>query len=280
MIIIPKGLKGIFMLYSEEQLKKMQATGLEILIAFDLFCRNNQLTYSLMYGTLLGAVRHKGFIPWDDDVDVAMPRIDYERFLSLSACFPKPYSVINTALNKKFPFFHTQIMKDETIAMMASTKYLNIPHGIFIDVYPLDFCEKDDKKTRRILKRRNKWLSVKTRHILPYNSPFFGGGINTGVKAIISKIIPLNLIMKISDMGYKNTKNKDFLIEYDDFNGGDGRLFPKNFFISEIQLPFENHPFYVTAKYDEVLKALYGDYMKLPPKNEQVGHHYYIELKF
>jgi len=124
---------------SKSELKKIQNTLLEILIEVDRICRKNDIKYFLFAGTLLGAVRHKGFIPWDDDIDIAMPREDYEKFLQIVQKEPySNYFLQNVITEIEAPFLFSKFRKDDTLLLEKAVMNKNIHHGIFIDIFPLD----------------------------------------------------------------------------------------------------------------------------------------------
>ena len=118
--------------------KKVWAIELELLLELDRVCKKHGLRYFLMCGTLLGAVRHKGFIPWDDDADVAMPRDDYEKLLQLHDEFKHPIFLQTPYTDSGFAVSHTCLRNSNTSAISPIIKYQKMNHGLFIDIFPLD----------------------------------------------------------------------------------------------------------------------------------------------
>lgn len=253
---------------SIETLRDIQ---LEILCTVDKFCRINKLNYSLAYGTLLGAVRHKGFIPWDDDIDILMPRKDYDEFVRIfkdTKC-----TVITHKKCNKYILPYAKVYFNQSILIDAFMPNLKI--GINIDVFPVDNFT-DDKKLRKgyIIKRKI-WNNV----FLLKNLDFRWRGIIKTVFLFVCKSILFPL-----PKGYVCNK----LIKHSqEFNNShcshSGVLAPADFNINEttdtdifshyIELPFENYKFYCVCDYDKYLRGLYGEYMQLPPKEKQVSHH-------
>ena len=145
------------------ELPEMKAIEIAILDCFDSFCRENGLSYSLAGGTLLGAVRHKGFIPWDDDIDVLMSRENYEKLQSLAASFPNPYQVnsIHTETNRRKPYLYTYTkIVDTRTLLVEKPDELDYETGIYIDVFPLDGQPTDSdeiearyEKTKKMINR-------------------------------------------------------------------------------------------------------------------------------
>ena len=118
--------------------KKIWAVGLDLLIMFDKFCKEKGLTYYIMFGTLLGAVRHQGFIPWDDDIDVVMPRSDYEKLIHNNDPFPYPYFLQTPDTDKSYCQSHAKIRNSMTTAFNRITGYEGFNQGMFLDVFQLD----------------------------------------------------------------------------------------------------------------------------------------------
>lgn len=126
-------------------LKKLQATELEILLVFKKWCNENNITWFIDSGTRLGAMRHQGFIPWDDDIDVGLPRKDYERLLALSKDgFPEGYS-IHTSEDDGYTSLFAKMYKDETVFATDITEEAGGSQGIYIDIFPYDYLHNDVK---------------------------------------------------------------------------------------------------------------------------------------
>lgn len=234
---------------------------LDILKEVDSFCRNNHLTYFLAYGTLLGAIRHKGYIPWDDDTDIMMPRKDLEIFKKTFKSDKYKFLDIDTECGYEFPF--PRISYNETFDKRGLTaKY----YGVNIDVYPIDGLPEDDDEIRcffakykSLIKQRQFWLRVRKKIIknLPIKTiPF--------IKLLTKRCVDW---IKTYDM---NNSSKVMVI--------DSRVYNKRIFDGIVEVPFEGYIFYAPIGYDEFLKTSYGDYMNLPPEDQRHpyhGGHYY-----
>ena len=123
----------------EYDVEEVQAKIFEIFLEFDKICKRHNLSYTLEGGTLLGAVLHKGFIPWDDDMDIIMLRKDYDRFCEVANNeLPKPFSFMNMDMSDEYPFLFGKMFNNDTVYMAANVAHLNIPHGVFLDIFVED----------------------------------------------------------------------------------------------------------------------------------------------
>lgn len=244
-----------------------------LLKCFADFCNENKLYYTLGYGTLLGAIRHKGFIPWDDDIDVIMPRPDYERFLELSN-YKKISSNIDTISyklgNSTYPF--TKLIDNRT---EVEEKFVNgVKIGVWIDVFALDgnfsnnFLNILHYKAARFIRKiieikRNDFASgtTKTKQILkgiiyPFTRIF-------SYKVLCRTMDKICCIRKYNDSDYIGCVVWGY--------GGKDRT-EKNLFMKSVDVEFEGHIFNAPSNYDKYLRGIYGDYMKLPPENKRTRH--------
>ncbi|NMA48498.1 MAG: LicD family protein [Tissierellia bacterium] len=266
-------------------LRKAQLVQLEILIEFDRICKINNLSYQLFAGTLLGAIRHKGFIPWDDDIDVAMVRSDYEKLLDICKNDLKTdYFLQNYSTDPNFFRQFSRMRKDNTKYIQKGYKDIDMHHGIFIDIFPLDnvkpnsIVENIRCKILLILSRLN---TIRNKGVSP-KSNIFKRVIGILIKSsniLIHKSVHDKIetkIMKIfndKDTGYLNhLTNGTTKVRFERF------LMKEEDFHDIIDWEFESLKFPIPKNYDNHLKNMYGDYMKLPPKEKQKPHHGIIEL--
>lgn len=253
-----------------EEIKKIE---LEILIEFDKFCTENGLTYFLAYGTLIGAIRHKGFIPWDDDIDINMPREDYCWFI-------ENYNKKNLdgrykAISPKMPEAQHSFVKfidTKTLKLEPDMKHEFGCLGIDIDIFPLDGQPEGESKY-------NKWYDK-----LMQTYKLHGlCGIDDSIK--IKRRIAL-LIIKVLTGGRKSLlKKAERLHKKYPYNTSkyigsiesafDERTvrFPREWFDESILVEFEGHKLPAPKEYDKILRKVYGNYMTFPPKEQQVIHH-------
>ncbi|MBR4246586.1 MAG: LicD family protein [Treponema sp.] len=259
---------------SIEELKAMQ---LEILKAIDDFCKKHLLSYSLCGGSLLGAIRHKGYIPWDDDIDIMMPRPDYEKFSSL---FNENVSG-NT--NLKFITCDNDIQYFQPFGKVVDmrtfmTNSYDRPVdslGVNIDIFPCDGLPNNDAERdlywKRIAKAKN------------WNTLFYQkkNDKEKGCKKIIRRILfvffrflPANTYAKkLNKMAMKNDFDTSRYVACSVFGYGRKEEMPKSVFDSFVELDFEDEKFNAMQGYEIYLTNLYGNYMKVPPLEKQVPKH-------
>ena len=263
-------------------LREIQLGALEILKAVDKICRENDITYFLYYGTLIGAIRHDGFIPWDDDIDIAMPRESYDKFIEYiknNYEAVKPLELMHYSTNDKYIYPIARISDSR-----YRTEYIGVDDyglGLFIDVYPLDGwgnTERDGKMIARSLSI-NKFfitLSGSKRYVPSYHN----SAIRSVAKFVaykMAKKMNVNDLLKKSDEMAKKYRYEDNIyvgctcwIDLPDL-----KLRYKRESMKPILHKFEGYEFYIPEGYDDILKTTYGDYMKLPHEEEQIPHHDY-----
>lgn len=257
---------------TEEELKSVS---LHILEAADQYCREHQLTYYLFYGTLLGAARHKGFIPWDDDVDIAMPRKDYEQFIRNFSDDTGRYRVISS-LNT--PDLHTAWAKiiDTSTELIEDVNHPN-QLGVFVDVFPLDYLPGDTKTADRQMSRgRRIYLMMQAKQLkTDKKRHFYKNCILIAGRVLMRPFSyqSINRRATANAVKYNNVENPEQTAMivgtcYREHEVWDIRDFQKTAY-----LPFEGKEYPVPGNYDDVLKVRYGDYMTLPPEEERKTHH-------
>lgn len=244
----------------------------EILKQIDKFCEKNGIQYFMAGGTLLGAVRHQGFIPWDDDIDLLMPRPDYQKFID---CVKKDsigedLVVFSNILNRQYLDTTMRVCNTKTKIDFDWDNKIDI--GVWVDILPIDGVPSDlraakcqFKKIRFLLdclilastkigmKRRNKILSFMQYFLYPLQ--------------IVLKIIGRNKIVKMIDKAEQkyNLKEMKYVACYEG-RAGIKEIMPKTEFLRPIKIPFEQYEFMAPSNYDYYLKRLYGNYMV--PRND------------
>ena len=264
---------------NDEILLKVWDIEIEILEQFHLFCIKNNLRYTLAYGTLIGAIRHKGFIPWDDDIDVMMPREDYEKMLKLwSEEVSDQYVLQDYNSDDDYTNNFAKIRKNNTTFIQSEDEKQKKYHkGIFIDVFPGDRIPNNF-----ILK---KIVYIASAVNLLYSRKFCSG-LN-GLIGVIEKIL-----LKTNKTNFSKRRNyAEKIMKHWNKNTELKFVFPCTIQCCKKYLPsdmfenlkianFENREFYITKNYDEILRNEYGNYMLFPPENEQKWKHHPILIDF
>ncbi len=255
-----------------EKIKDLQKLGLDLFKAVIEVCEKLQLKYYLLGGTLLGAVRHKGFIPWDDDIDVGMPRKDYEIFIQKAqGLLPEHYFVQNCYTEGKFSMAFCKIRNSNTTFIETSVKDFKINHGIFIDIFPLDYYPQDRKKKKQFYKKKLWWdRIIRKKFTWKYT-------IKAKIKNMLLRLLTFpiapNKAAKKLDKLFKEVSSSDMIANYCGA-WGEKEIVPKDWYGEGVQLEFEGLKVNAPAQYDKWLTQVYGDYMQLPPEEKRVSHHY------
>lgn len=250
---------------------ELKAIELDILKFVDQFCREKDLQYVMNYGTLLGAVRHQGFIPWDDDIDLSMPREDYERFMKE---FPKNnrYRILSLETDDLYYNNFIKII-DTTTVIHDNRNDKTYQSGIFIDIFPMDRF--DDltvvKKTYNL--ESFKLLSFSKHKNIVYKDCIFKDLIRTGFWVILKPISPRYFARKIDKVIKQYTKADGQYIGLLGSKFKEKEVFPSAKFDEVIELPFEDLLLKAPKDYDEILEQYYPNYMELPPVEKQVNPH-------
>lgn len=260
----------------EIQFEEMKKIELNILIYFTEICEENNLRYYLGGGTLLGAVRHKGFIPWDDDIDVMMPRPDFQKLLSLSIN-NENYNIIKPGTAGYYYNF-AKLVDTRTILEEKGIKLID-GLGVYIDIFPLDgMPETPDARKKRfkelnsIRKRINNTCLLKPKF---HRNPF--AYLNACRIYNSNKNIDLSSLQKkYLDSALKNSFDDSEYVFAAGGAYGARDIFPGKWFEKEIELQFENLSVKAFNGYDFYLTQLYGDYMTLPPEDKRVTPHHTI----
>lgn len=264
---------------TSEEFRKMQLLELGMLVDFDRVCRKYNIKYAVLGGTMLGAVRHKGYIPWDDDADIGMLREEYEKFKKVSSELdPKICYFQDNTTDPEYRWGYGKLRRTGTTYIRVGQEHLKCKTGIFVDVFPLDDIPKSSIGQmiqdfycyccRKIL-----WSEV-------------GKKVCTGLikiwYSLLSNIpisIPFGLLQFYINKSNNNSDNLVRTLCYTSI----GKLyfkhplkqrygFPKRWFLDCVEYDFENTKIMGSRDYDEVLTFWFGDYMKLPPEEKREQH--------
>ena len=254
---------------------------LNLLKYFSQICEEHRFRYYVIDGTLLGTIRHKGYIPWDDDIDVAMPRADYDRFL-------KEFSKINSNESMKLisrdtnPLYHLAFAKlydgTTTLRERRVRKKFQFLYGIYIDIFPLDSVPSDPKARKRFVMRNyylSKTISMNVIGLEVPHKSWVGKALYTTLY-YLQKPFPIKQLTKLQEKWIKGCDEKNRgsgLIKELAFQDANAELyFFEEDFRECVEMPFENLMVRVPKGYDRILTNTYGDYMQLPPESERINH--------
>ncbi len=247
----------------EIEVEEQKQIQLDILYDVATFCEENGLQYFLAYGTLIGAIRHHGYIPWDDDIDIWMPEPDYDRFLE--TYHSGKYKVIHNGNTKNYFVNFAKVHDERTRYQESYTR--DTGYGIFIDVFPLHAYGGTWQRElcylfyRIIRMKRALWYKGK---------PFYKNLINY-IGKIFLLPLPLSFIAKCLEkssrlMKWERAKNVHSF-------SGNASDYPKECFFNYKIVSFETLMVHIPMGFHQILALQYGDYMKLPPVKDRVAHH-------
>lgn len=263
----------------EISLDESKSIMLKILGSINKCCRDNNIKYSLCWGTMIGAIRHQGFIPWDDDIDIMMPREDYNRFLQVYK--DSEYGVYTPKRNKNCIQIITKIYDGNTIVYIRQSK---TSFGVWVSIFPYDNVPDEHVKVWEM--NRDFWMHLyhfKTSLTFP-DDKLLKHVIKMLLKAIMYPFSSFWLYGRVEKnlIAYNSQRTKRVCIWT-----GVGLTkttflyFPKEWFDECLDVDFENLRTSIIKGYDQFLRFRYGDYMKLPPESERIPKHnfkaYYVE---
>lgn len=265
-----------------EQLRELQLAELEGLKFFDDFCRNNGITYYMCGGCLIGSIRTKGFVPWDDDIDVLMPRPDYEQFLKLykEKNPSERFVLLDGTKEATYGNIFAVLMDTNHTMVKEYQKDMDMPHGIPLDIFPIDGLASG--KIGRIM--QYVWTMIYSLFrsgIVPKNQ---GGLLSFGSKILLG-------IFRGKGIRYKIWKFAEKRMSCHSFETADNvaelcagfyfmkKVYPRSIYDGVTEVEFEGRNYLAMKNYDDYLKIPFGNYMELPPEDERVAHHDIISLE-
>ena len=258
----------------KETLDRLHKTQVDILIAVDRVCNKHNIEYFIIGGTLLGAVRHKGFIPWDDDLDIVMPRDDYEKFLHVRNELPDSMFLHCMEDDENYPMPMPKIKLKNTVFEEANAVNVSTYKGIYIDIFPMDNAEKESCLFQTIQAKIQGAIGASRAAKLGLYDSMGFSTLNKCFYMLLRLLSNKSLykLQKFIQTLDKNPQSKYFV----NFASGYGfrkQTIPKNVYFPARMLEFEGHLFKAPNDYEFYLRRIYGnDYMSLPPEEKRITH--------
>lgn len=247
-----------------ELLRKHQLAMLDMLEAVDHICKKHRISYQLFAGTALGAVRHQGFIPWDDDLDVIMLRSDYERFMKIAPQELEARFFLQKEFSEHWPMFFSKLRLNNTTALEKyHVRDKKIHQGIYIDIFPCDNLS-DNHYMRKLQFIVSKVIIAKSLYSRGYETDNRGKKLFMQLCRMFPRK-PLHMFCILC-----REKNSEMVHT---FFGASSRyeksIYPREWFSNTKSVIFEGKEYPVSIDVEEMLKSLYGDYMRLPAPEER-----------
>lgn len=251
--------------------KKLWAISLDLLLEFDSVCKKHNLNYFLAFGTLLGAVRHHGFIPWDDDVDVYMLREDYEKFLLCDKEFKDPYFFETPYTDPGYFYSSARIRNSNTTAIVDTFRYQGFNQGVWLTIFPIDnwMLERGDDNYERIktlLKENSTYMRLTNPTLDEYHYERVRN---------YSGRDPFDTYEEIHRIAsqYRTKDTDKVAMIVNTVYPYHKLVYNKSDFSETVYVNFENVKLPIPSGYQNILKTLYGDYMSFPPIEQRGNWH-------
>lgn len=264
----------------QEDLRRLQLTQLEVLKIIDGICRQHGITYSLYAGSLLGAVRHQAFIPWDDDLDICMNRTDYDRFLEIwDTERPEGYILQNKENSPYFTQSFTKIRKDHTTFLQSEDEAGQYHTGIFVDIFPVDRAPEG-----KIAQALFRWDCMRYQLLTREFVPPKGNAVARIVSSLILAATPEHkrpaarqrLLANITRYQHR----RDLPLIFIETVASMKKTYPADMMDEFVYLPFEDMEAQCIKQWDLNLRLKFGDYMQLPPKDQRTWAHHPVCVDF
>ncbi len=260
---------------SIEEAKKLE---LDILDFIDSFCKEHGINYCINYGTLIGAIRHKGFIPWDDDIDLSMTRENYEKFIQLFSEKQSRYKLLSLETDDQY-FNNFIKIVDPTTKIIDTRNTKTYDSGVFIDIFPMDTFN-DSKVVDICYKLESfKLLSFSKHKNIVYGDSKLKDLIRTLFWLLLRPVSPRFFANQIEKQIQRYRVENGKYIAFIPSKAKEKEIFPRDMFDELIETPFEHLVLPAPKHFDAVLKQFYDDYMTVPPKEKQIYIHEFEAYK-
>lgn len=260
--------RGLTMKLSDKESNQLKAIELDIFKTIICICEKLNLRYYVIGGTLIGAIRHKGFIPWDDDIDIGMTREDYNVFLKEAPGLLPEHLFLQTIWSDpQYLNCFAKVRNSNTTFIEKPVAHRKINHGVFVDIFPLDYYPETEKEQKRLSKKMRQYnariaaeyrysqLTCKQKLFL-----FLNKCRHPSWRTVLEK----------RDRLFQSFPKTQWLADYGGFAS---ETAPSSWYGEGVQVPFEGMQVTAPKEYDKLLTQIYGDYMTPPPVEKREGHH-------
>lgn len=264
---------------SGDEMKKLKKEQIKILKYVDKLCRENKIEYTLTAGTLLGAVRHGGYIPWDDDIDIAMVRVEYEKFRTIISQQQNKFLFVDINNNEEYGLLFGKVMLKNTVMKELSLIYNTVPSGIYIDVFPMDAISDNIELAEKQYKCAQKIQSELLCRGRYYYQQFLLHRFFYCIKGVVYKFIKKDKFIKKYNKLFDKYTGTNNVCFFGCSLGFKESVYTANLFDEYMDIKFENIVVRSVKKKEEYLRQMFGNYMQLPPKENRVPHHAVVDFK-
>lgn len=268
--------------YQPEILEKLHKTQLDMLADFKMVCEKHNINYFAIAGTAIGVVRHQGFIPWDDDIDIAMLRKDYEKFMKFGPEELKDrYEFMGPDMEHKYYNLQPAMVKKGTKLVTETAWAAGLKTGIFLDIFIYENIPDDMDEAMKIIRKTNFYKLLYVIRNVNFFKLVKGGDFSKKLKNIISGILRLFLLLvpngndriykkyiKYATSYYGKTNTYTALCD----PGASFMWVKEDEIYPMVELPYENTTMKMLNKYEAQLKRHMGNYMEIPPENKRTNH--------
>ena len=270
------------MIVTKEQQPRWNSIITGMLRIFITICKKNNLTYYCCGGTAIGAIRHQGMIPWDDDIDVFMPRPDYDKFVQITTSISSEYyEVVSQRRKENYPLYFAKLCNKQTT--LQEIKDVPCVYGLYIDIFPIDGAPNDYEQARamerRFTKIKNKLQAISTHNtfidymMLLTKPKEWGRFVRKTIGFFFRSLYRKHLLQQLDAICYKHKYEDSTLVAVYCGSYGPKEVFPKAWLDGNISFQFEGLNVDLPIGYDDYLRQYYGNYMQLPPEEKRISHH-------
>lgn len=261
---------------NEIDIRQLKVIQLQVMDVIDNFCRHNGIRYFITAGTLIGALRHKGYIPWDDDIDVVMLRDDYDKFIAMFKNSSDRYKVYATETDRNCHYAYAKVYDDSTIFLEGHERKGEKCIGVNVDIFPLDYVTDDYKDAVKLKNKIKPYDNILTVKRITKRDRGFRKNISLFILKLFCSFASFSwCIRRIDRIARKFEKNTNsrYVVNAVIYAKGEREILERAWFKDSMELPFEDRKYLAPIGADQYMRRLFGDYMQLPPEEQRVTHH-------